>query len=126
MIVEAPMNFGVVVAQLNDGAALAKASSELQRLIELTEEEAACRNEAVKSSFVFTLHLTMARKGHVEVSYTTKVNEPKKDGPETLFFITPGHNLSTKMTKQVELPLREAPRARTQEADSGKPDAKEV
>jgi len=123
---EAPINFGVILAKLDDGQAIAELSREQQRLMGLIREESGVRSEPVKGKLVLTLEYVVAQKGHADVSYDIKVVEPKKDRPATLLFLTPGDNLSDKMTKQQELPLREAPRPQTTEARSDNPNVKEV
>lgn len=106
---EGPRDFARFLALVAHGAALSELSTELQRITGLTRDEARARDRKVTGKLQLALTLTIDPEGHCDVGYDIKVGEPKKQRPETLFFLTPGNNLSDEMTRQERLPIREVP-----------------
>lgn len=104
---ETPKPFNLVLAQMEDGVLHDDLTDKLHELLGDISQHAADTNGDAKG--VLSINLTFKlSEGVIHVQAEVKTVAPKQTRARTMFWLTPGNNLSAENPKQRELPL--APR----------------
>jgi len=120
---EGPRGFSVLLQQVQDGELHGELSAEVQKLVSQLGDHALKFQRPSKGSLTLVLNFT-AVGATVEVVGEVKVKAPKNPRQRSVFWATPGGNLSVDNPRQTKLPLREVPPAsHEQPRDVGTPGA---
>jgi hypothetical protein len=125
---EGARSFARLVATLSDGDCERETSLALQKLVGAIRLESKRTNRKVKAAI--NLAISLEYKGDaVTVGYTLKVKEPTPERGESMFFVTPGGNLTREVPKQENLPFRvvdNTEKPETRDAPAGATEARGV
>lgn len=103
---EAPRNFGVFLAHMEEGAFVEDLSTELVRAnVELAKH--AEHNGKAKGQITVVIDLNYQANGTIDVTGELKVKLPKSRRSRTVFWDKGDGNLSNKNPKQESLPFRD-------------------
>lgn len=106
---EGPRGFGVLLSQIDDGELHTELSETSQKLVaELADYANRYRREG-KGKIVLTLNFAALSNGTVAVSGDVKTTTPKAKRAGSVFWRTPGNNLSVENPRQTKLPLQALP-----------------
>jgi hypothetical protein len=109
-MVEGVKPFNSVLAQLEGGMLHEELSDKIHDLNAALSEFAAQRGQA-KGSLTLRLDMTM-KNGIVVIKGEVVTKTPKLDREETIFWLSPGNNLSVENPKQLPLAPRKLPDVR--------------
>lgn len=113
---EGPRGFSVILAQLQDGALHGELGAELQKLVAHLGEQSNRFQRPSKGALTLTLNV-VAVGSTVEVTGDVKVKTPKVPRERSVFYRTPGGNLTLDNPKQQKLALKEVPATGTKAKD---------
>lgn len=105
---EGPRGFAVILQQIDDGALHGELGDELQKLVRELGEQSTRFQRPSKGKITLTLSI-VAVGSTVEVNGDVKVTTPKKPRDRSVFYRTPGGNLTLDNPKQQKLALKEVP-----------------
>jgi hypothetical protein len=103
---EGPRNFGVTLSQIGYGDLQAELGEELQALNKKLALVASQQGKA-KGKLTLVLSILHEAKGLVTIDAEIKIAEPRRARARSIFFTTPGGNLSLEDPRQQKLPLRD-------------------
>lgn len=99
---------GKIITELEDGAFHADSTRELMALNRTLREHAKIRGKA-KGEMHITLKFECDEYEVISVNSSFKVKTPVAPRKRSIFWLTPGGNLSPTNPKQIELPIRAVP-----------------
>lgn len=102
---ESAKPFTTILAQL-EGGALHEDLSDMVRDLSAKMSEYAANNGEAKGALTLTLSFKLDRGGVMDVVADAAVKAPKFKREKSLFWLTPGNNLSPENPRQTSLPLR--------------------
>jgi hypothetical protein len=98
-------NFGVTLAQIEDGDLLRDLGVECRKLQEVLAEHAANHGKA-KGELMLRIAFQHDERGTVEVAAEVKTKTPVSKRGKSIFWVTPGGQLASSNPKQSKLPFR--------------------
>lgn len=113
---EGPRGFAVILQQIDDGSLHGELGDELQKLVRELGDQSLRFARPAKGKLTLTLNIT-AVGATVEVNGDVKVTTPKKPRERSVFYRTPGGNLTLDNPKQQKLALKEVPPSTTRAKD---------
>lgn len=115
---EGPRSFAHQIATMCNGETNIEASQELHDLLLALRAEALARRKKVKGEFklVFAIEVNDDDVVTISPSIKSKAPEPRRSG--SIWWLTPGGNLTPENPRQAVLPgIREVPRPAVREVD---------
>lgn len=113
---EGARSFAVIVQQVDEGALHGELSEQLHALTTYLSDYAEKYGCEAKGKLTLTLSLKAKSNGTVDVVGDVTKKEPKAPRAGSVFWVTPGNNLSPENPRQMKLPVREVPAAPKAEA----------
>jgi hypothetical protein len=110
---EGPRGFSPILVQVDDGQLHDELSAELQKLVAQCRAYSDRYLRPGKGTLTLNLTLIATGNGTVSVQGDVKTKPPKGKRAGSMFFVTPGNNLSVENQRQQKLPLREVPQSTT-------------
>lgn len=104
---EAPRGFAVALQQMDEGCFHAEISETLQKTLGELEQFAIKFGVDARGMLTLALALKVSPTGVVAVSGEIKTKVPKAPRASSVFWLSPGNNLSPENPRQQRLPLRE-------------------
>lgn len=106
---EGPRGFAPFLQQIDDGELHTELSKTTQQLVGELYDFADRYRRPGKGTLTVTLSFSVDGNGAIAVAGDVKTKTPKKPRAASVFFRTPGNNLSIENPRQQKLPLREVP-----------------
>lgn len=113
---EGPRGFAVILQQIDEGSLHGELGDELQKLVRELGEQSTRFQRPAKGKLTLTLSIT-AVGSTVEVNGDVKIAMPKKPRERSVFYRTPGGNLTLDNPRQQKLALKEVPPTPTKTKD---------
>lgn len=110
---EGPRGFSPILSQVDDGQLHDELSAELQKLVGQCRAYSDRYQRSGKGTLTLSLTLVAMGNGTVSVQGEVKTKPPRGKRAGSMFFVTPGNNLSVENQRQQKLPLREVPHSTT-------------
>lgn len=109
---EGPRSFTRFLERVDDGQGVIELSAAQHKLMKDIREVARGSSNAVKGALTLKLTYAADPNGTVDVHYDITVKGPKRKLGRSVFFLTPGANLTVENPRQLGLglPVREVPR----------------
>ena len=104
---EGPRGFGPFLQQVGDGDFHTELSTTQQKLVADLFAYANKFQRNAKGTMTIALNFTVLGNGNVMVDGDVKTKTPKVPRAASMFFRTPGNNLSIENPRQQKLPLRD-------------------
>lgn len=106
---EGPRSFTRFLERVDDGQGVIDLSTAQHKLMKDIREIARSSTNAVKGALTLKLTYVAEPNGTVDVLYDITIKEPKRKRGRSVFFLTPGANLTVENPRQLGLglPVRE-------------------
>lgn len=114
---EGPRAFAVLLQQIGDGELHDELGLRMQELVATVSQFSDRFQREGKGTLTLVLGVTALGNGTITIAGDIKTKTPSAKRAGSVFFRTPGNNLSVENPRQQKLPLREVPQSRTQPKD---------
>lgn len=117
---EGPRSFAVLLQQVGDGELHDELGAKLQELVAMLKSYSDRFQREGKGSLTLVLNVATLGNGTVTIAGDIKTKTPTAKRAGSVFWLTPGNNLSVENPRQQKLPLREVqlPKQHTKDIQS--------